>query len=92
MDAIYKRFVERDNSPERHRGHIVNTQYPETDETKTLLPVSSEQNPQQFKNIFEQRGTVNFNMGGDIITVDTTDFSNISYKKIIGEIKQILDK
>ena len=26
---IYRRFVERNNSPDRHRGHVVNDGYPE---------------------------------------------------------------
>lgn len=28
-EMLYRRFLERDRSPERHRGHVVNTCYPE---------------------------------------------------------------
>lgn len=28
-EALYRRFLQRDRSPQRHRGHVVNTQYPE---------------------------------------------------------------
>ena len=37
--AVYERFVKRDQSPERHRGHVVNDRYPEVGapaEVKTL--------------------------------------------------------
>ena len=30
---IYQRFLERESSPDRHRGHVVNDCYPETKES-----------------------------------------------------------
>lgn len=38
IDIIYGRFIERDKSPDRHRGHVVNTMYPEK-ETNQSEPI-----------------------------------------------------
>lgn len=37
-EALYRRFLQRDRSPQRHRGHVVNTQYPERPGGEPLPP------------------------------------------------------
>ena len=39
---IYRRFVERNNSPDRHRGHVVNDGYPEKNPGGPVCPVPYE--------------------------------------------------
>lgn len=90
INVLIKRFLVRDRSPERHRGHVVNTQYPEIEGAPTLSMEAQAINPEQFLNAVEQRGMLNFSIGGEEIVVDTTDFSKVSYKAILLQIKEKL--
>lgn len=91
--VLYQRFLERDQSPLRHRGHVVNTCYPE--------PVEGGQTPcvpnipmtfEAFQNGMEKRGFRHFRAGGPVVFVDSTDFSKVDYQKIYEEIKAIIDE
>ena len=97
--VLEERFLKRDKSPERHRGHVINTQYP-------VLPhsvkpglregdnLSSESQiiyPRSYFTAMKERGMENFSIGGKEIFVDTTDFSKVSYEEIYDEILQCLD-
>lgn len=84
INVIYKRFLERENSPERHRGHIVNTVYPETGEKHPYIPLSLE----QFSSGMENRGFRRFSVGGIKITVDCTDFASVNYLEILCKINE----
>lgn len=80
--VIYQRFVERDLSPERHRGHVVNDCYPEkkqrSPEELKATPISYE----NFIHSIEKRGFDAFFVDGRQIKVDTTDFSMIDMEKL----------
>ena len=78
VEAIYRRFVERDASPTRHRGHVVNTCYPETGAPEAHRPLSLT----QFAESAESRGFRRFDAGGPLIKVDCTDFSRVDYEAI----------
>lgn len=85
--AIYRRFLERDRSPDRHRGHVVNTCYPEpTGEKPPYTPITLE----QFVSSIKSRGMEDFDLGGPRIVVDTTDFSKVNYEEILREVKKAL--
>ena len=91
IEVLTKRFIERDKSPGRHRGHVVNTQYPEpvgaaSVQSPEVKPIS----PEDFLRTIEQRGWLRFSVGGEEIVVDTTDFSKVSYDSIYGKITEIL--
>ncbi len=93
-EVIYERFIERDLSPKRHRGHVINTQYPEPEgeqEKQTFTQITSEQFTSIMESL-EKRGMVNFDIGDDIIHVDTTDFNSISYDDILLQVKNIINK
>lgn len=81
---IYQRFVKRNESPERHRGHVVNDCYPEKKINSTAAPVSYE----GFVTGITNRGMDRFAANGPHIVVDTTDFSKMDredlLKKVIG--------
>lgn len=85
IKKIYNRFIERDNSPTRHRGHVVNTEYPESISGSTI---SAQIKFEDFQKTFEERGVRNFNIDGDIIKIDTTDFDKVSYSNVINQIKE----
>ena len=83
---IYQRFLERDASPSRHRGHVVNDCYPEKrahrpDEIKAAS-ISYENYVQGIK----QRGFDDFSVDGKRIKIDTTDFSKIDMENLFSQI------
>lgn len=88
-EVVYRRFLERDLSSERHRGHVVNTCYPEPEGEETLyVPMTLE----QFVSGFHRRGMADFDPGGPRLTVDTTDFSKVDYEAVARQLEEILEK
>jgi predicted kinase len=85
IKVLSERFLQRDRSPERHRGHVINTRYPETGEA---VSVSSETlSFNDYYDRMKQRGMEFFSIGGEEIIVDTTDFSKVSYDAIYEQVK-----
>ena len=87
VEAIYRRFVERDTSPTRHRGHVVNTCYPETGAPEAHRPLTLA----QFAESAESRGFRRFDVGGPLIPVDCTDFARVDYEAIDAAIGRALE-
>lgn len=83
--TLYERSIARDRSGNRHRGHIINTVYPEIDETKITYPPLDE-----FTSALQARGFERFDIGGDRIVVDTTNFTNVDYGYINRQIDDVL--
>lgn len=92
--AIYQRFLERESSPDRHRGHVVNDCYPEREERGT----EERRNPhgetkaagisyEDFVQGIERRGFDAFSVGGRQIKIDTTDFSKIDAENLFLQIE-----
>ena len=84
---LYQRFVARNGTAERHRGHVVNDCYPEK-ERREVPPMSYE----AFVNGFTERGMDNFSIGDSKIIVDTTDFKKVDYVGLLRKIKELIDK
>ena len=84
--VIYQRFLERDLSPERHRGHVVNDCYPEKRRRSTEELRAASIPYETFVHSIEKRGFDAFCVDGRRIKVDTTDFSKIDMKKIFLQI------
>jgi len=80
--AIHARFLLRDQSPERHRGHVVNTCYPEAGPAP-YTPLSLE----AFAAGMEARGYRRFDAGGPKLTVDATDLDSVSWPEILNWVK-----
>lgn len=86
-EALYSRFLQRDLSPERHRGHVVNTCYPEPPgDCPKYSPISFE----QYVAGFTQRGMASFDIGGPRILVDVTDFNQVDYEGVARQVLEIL--
>jgi len=80
VEIIYNRFIERDKSPDRHRGHVVNTCYPEIgDAAEPVIPL------EVFRERYIGRGMNDFSYG-DLMVVDATDPSKIDYDRVLNEI------
>lgn len=85
LPAIYARFVERERSPERHRGHVVNTRYPEAEPAPCAPPPLD-----AFCAGMEARGFRRFSVGR-LISVDSTDFARVDYEDIVRAIDESID-
>ena len=100
--VLGKRFLERDKSPERHRGHVINTRYPEVPDNGKLPPdqIQGDRAPSnqdsyepqvtdfsKYYNAMIQRGMADFSVDGEEIFVDTTDFAAVSYDSICNKVK-----
>lgn len=85
--ALYRRFLERDQSPRRHRGHVVNTRYPEPEgERAPYVPMSFA----QYVEGFTRRGMDSFDPGGPRITVDATDLDKVDGRALAERIQAYL--
>lgn len=87
-EKIYQRFLERNDSPERHRGHVVNDRYPELKRNNGMQPIPYE----NFVSGIVNRGMDKFVANGPHIILDTTDFSRIDYDGLLGRIMKEREK
>ena len=84
--VIYQRFLERESSPDRHRGHVVNDCYPEEKDNHLRISNAKTISCEDFVRGMEQRGFNAFCVDGRQIRGDTTDFSKINMEKLISQI------
>ena len=85
--VIYQRFLERENSPDRHRGHIVNDCYPEKKENNMKILKAKTISYENFVCGIEKRGFDAFCVDGRQIKVDITDFSTINMEELFSRIE-----
>lgn len=81
-EKIYERFQKRNDSPDRHRGHVVNDCYPEKVQNHAAAPVSYE----GFAAGIASRGMDSFVANGPHIILDTTDFAKIDQDGLVQQI------
>ncbi len=84
--VIYQRFLKRENSPDRHRGHVVNDCYPEKKENNLKTIKAKTISYENFVCGIEKRGFDAFCVDGRQIKVDTTDFSKINMGELFSQI------
>lgn len=85
--VIYRRYVERNADPTRHRGHVLSTCYPEKENIGVIPePISL----QEFQESFRKRGMSVFRIGEKRIDVDTTDFSKVDYDAILQRLRALM--
>lgn len=84
--VIYQRFLERESSPDRHRGHVVNDCYPERESNPKELKSTSISYENYMYGI-KHRGFDAFLVDGKQIKVDTTDFSKIDMDELFSQIE-----
>lgn len=83
---IYRRFQERDISPDRHRGHVVNDCFPEKKKRNPEEIKAASISYEAYVNSVKQRGFDDFFVGNKQIKVDTTDFSKIDMEELFSQI------
>ena len=87
-EKIYERYAIRNNSPERHRGHVVNDCYPEREIDKgkfvPAIPFES------YVEAFVGRGMDSFVGNGPQIKVDTSNLEHIDVSELVEKIKQCI--
>lgn len=83
--VIYQRFLERESSPERHRGHVVNDCYPQKTESGSRRRPAAISYDSYIQGI-KQRGFDAFTAGGRQIRVDTTDFCKVDMEQLVSQI------
>ena len=86
-NVIYQRFLERQSSPDRHRGHVVNDCYPKKEENHPKVSEIKNISCEQFVRGIEQRGFDAFCVEGRQIRVDTTDFSKMNMEELFSQIE-----
>lgn len=84
--VIYQRFLARDLSPDRHRGHVVNDCFPEKQEHSLEEIKAASISYEDYVHSLEQRGFEDFFVGGKQIKVDTTDFTKIDMEELFAQI------
>ena len=82
--VIYQRFLERESSPFRHSGHVVNDCYPESKDPGLAKPPSISY--EDFVRSIQRRGFDAFYVGGRQMKVDTTDFSKVDMEALFSSI------
>jgi len=83
---IYRRFQERDISPDRHKGHVVNDCFPEKKERSPEEIKAAAISYEAYVHSAVQRGYDAFFAGDRQIKVDTTDFSKIDMEELFSQI------
>lgn len=86
LRVLHQRFLDRDRSPERHRGHVVNDCYPEKPGSQPAPPLSYE----GYVSSVKRRGMDVFAANGPRIVVDTTDFAQVNLEALLRQIIEII--
>lgn len=84
LQAIYDRFAQRDQSPQRHRGHVVNDCYPEkpgSEKKHTTIPY------EVFAQSMISRGMDRLPWDGQCIRVDATDVGRIDNADVADRVR-----
>lgn len=86
MKEAFRRFAQRDKDPSRHPGHVLVTCYPPVEGVADAVKDMTEES---FCEKYTRRGTMRFSMG-TLITVDATDFRDVSYPRIMKQLRAAL--
>lgn len=87
LRAIYRRFAERDRSPERHRGHVVNDCYPEKPGSAAAHRTMSYE---AFAAGMLARGMDRLPWDGPCLRVDTTDFGKVDREAVLSSLRALM--
>ena len=83
---IYHRFLARNQSLDRHRGHIVNTQYPEITPSASPAEITFA----DFTAGIAARGMDTFSANGPHIVADTSDFDQFDRRALLESVREFL--
>lgn len=86
LDVLHERYTKRDNSHQRHLGHVLQEHYPPREGDSLYYTMTRD----EFYEKFMKRGMDSFTCPGGRIEVDTTDFSRVDTEAIVAEVKKML--
>ena len=86
--TIYQRFLERNENPTRHRGHVVNDCYPEIEMNHKAAVLSYE----DFVTGIQKRGMDQFSANGPQVIVDTTNFEKLDLSDVVEKISELIEE
>lgn len=86
LDVLHERYTKRDNSHQRHLGHVLQEHYPPREGDSLYYTMTRD----EFYEKFMKRGMDSFTCPGGRIEVDTTDFSKVDTEAIVAEVKKML--
>lgn len=86
LDVLHERYTKRDNSHQRHLGHVLQEHYPPREGDSLYYTMTKD----EFYEKFMKRGMDSFTCPGGRIEVDTTDFSRVDTDAIVAEVKKML--
>ena len=86
IEKVYQRYMEREMSPARHRGHAALSSYPEKDRMDSCPPPIP---LEEFREWIISMGISQFSLGERIL-VDTTDFTSVDYPKLVKQIESVI--
>ena len=86
--TIYQRFLERNESPTRHRGHVVNDCYPEIEMNHKAAVLSYD----AFVTGIQKRGMDQFSANGPRVIVDTTNFEKLDLSDVVEKISELIEE
>ena len=86
LDVLHERYTKRDNSHQRHLGHVLQEHYPPREGDSLYYTMTKD----EFYEKFMKRGMDSFTCPGGRIEVDTTDFSKVDTEAIVAEVKKML--
>ena len=87
LRAIYRRFAARDQSPDRHRGHVVNDCYPEKPGSAATHRTMSYE---AFAASMLGRGMDRLPWDGPCLRVDTTYFEKVDREDVLQSVKALM--
>ncbi len=90
--VIHQRFLKRNISPERHRGHVLNDCYPEKREHSIEELRAASLSYEDYLYGIAHRGFDTFSVEGEQIVVDTTDFSRLDMEEILRQVMEWKEK
>lgn len=82
-EAVYRRFVARNASPDRHPGHVLNDHYPHEPLCAPAPVIPLEQYVESIK----ARGMDSFTANGPRIEVDMTDCSRVDLAQLAERVR-----
>lgn len=85
-DIIYQRFYQRELSPDRHPGHIVNDHYPIIEKKANHHLKTYE----QYMKDIDERGFTRFKADGPLIEIDVTDWNHFNYEALVQRIQSCI--
>lgn len=86
-DALYERYLARDQAHTRHPGHALSDRYPPLPGDPAVSPMERE----GFARRYLDRGMGQVNWDGPVLSVDTTDLAALDRDALVAQVRFALE-